>query len=54
MYGVGNEGGDGYQIERNVSSSEAGDPSSDLADPDLEWYSVSFCDDSTLLKSCSV
>ena len=41
-------GGDGNQIERNVSSSEAVDPSSDL-----ELVSKSFCDDFLALESCS-
>ena len=51
---MGNEGGDGYQIERSMSSSDVVDPSSDSVDPDSEWYSVSFCDDSSLSEPCSV
>ena len=37
-------GGDGNQIERNVSSSEAVDPSSDSVS-NSELVSESFCDD---------
>ena len=43
-YGVGKLGDDGYQIERNVSSSEAVDPSSDSVS-NSEEYSKSSCDD---------
>ena len=51
---MGNEGCEGYQIERNMSSSEVVDPSSNSADPDLEWYSVFCCDDSLFLEFCSI
>ena len=44
-------GGDGNQIERNVSSSEAVDPSSDSVF-NLEWVSGS-CDDFLATESCS-
>ena len=43
-YGVGKKGGDGYQIERNVSSSEAVDPSSNSISG-LELCFESSCDD---------
>ena len=45
-------GGDGNQIERNVSPSDAIDPSSDLVS-DLELVSESMCDDSLATESCS-
>ena len=45
---MGELGGDGNQIERNVSSSEAVDPSSNL-----ELVSKSSCDDFLALVKCS-
>ena len=45
-------GGDGNQIERNMSSSEAIDPSSNSVS-DLELVSELFCDDLTDLECCS-
>ena len=45
-------GSDGNQIERNVSSSDAVDPSSDSVS-DLEWVSEPSCDDFLATESCS-
>ena len=47
-YGVGKLGSNGYQMERNVSSSEAVDPSSYS-----ELSSESSCDDFLALVVCS-
>ena len=49
---MGKLGGDGNQIERNVSSSEAIDPSSDSVS-DSELFSESMCDDCLAVESCS-
>ena len=45
-------GSDGNRIERNVSSSDAVEPSSDLVS-DSELLSESLCDDLSAAESCS-
>ena len=45
-------GGDGNRIERNVSSSDAVDPSSDSVSGS-ELFSESTCDDFLAVESCS-
>ena len=51
-YGDGNKGGAGYQIERNMSFSEAVDPSSNLVS-NLEECSESSYDDFLASGNCS-
>ena len=45
-------GGDGNQIERNTSSSDAVEPSSDSVS-DSELFSKSLCDDFLPVEACS-
>ena len=51
-YDVGKLGGDGYQIERNVSSSDVVDPSSDWVS-DSELFPKHLCDNFLALVICS-